>query len=54
MAAEQEELLAYEDKKVKIHEILGEMLKSFLRAAREQLQLEAAKWAVIALAKGLR
>lgn len=49
--AMEEEETAYEGQKVGIINILGDMLKAFLKAAREQLQLEAAKWATIALAE---
>ncbi|MFA5053825.1 MAG: hypothetical protein WC565_07190 [Parcubacteria group bacterium] len=51
--ASEEELLAYEAQRRGVDDILSEMLKSFLKAAREQLQLEAAKWAVIAIAEGI-
>ncbi len=49
----EEETAAYESQKKGIDDILAGMLTSFLKAAREQLQLEAAKWAVIAIAEGL-
>ena len=44
------ELAAYHDQQVGIEDILGDMLHSFLKAAREQLTLEAAKEAVLAAA----
>ena len=52
-AAQQEEKLAYEQQKVGIGDILGDMLGNFLRAAREELQLQAAKEAVLAAANAL-
>jgi hypothetical protein len=51
--SKQTELIAYEQQKIGIDDILSDMLHSFLKAAREELTLEAAKWSVIAIAKGL-